>query len=63
MELLKQRIMQDGRCYPGGILKWYCSGYYGGIYFAVAGCLCQEKETEDHGKHVDNRCPFFHERP
>lgn len=21
MELLKQRIMQDGRCYPGGILK------------------------------------------
>ena len=21
MELLKQRILQDGRCYPGGILK------------------------------------------
>ena len=21
MELLKQRIMQDGRCFPGGILK------------------------------------------
>ena len=23
MELLKQRILQDGRCYPGGILKVY----------------------------------------
>lgn len=21
MELLKQRILQDGKCYPGGILK------------------------------------------
>ena len=21
MELLKQRILQDGRCFPGGILK------------------------------------------
>ena len=21
MELLKRRILQDGRCYPGGILK------------------------------------------
>ena len=58
MELLKQRILQDGRCYPGGILK---VDSYGGLYHAVAGGLRKEEETEDDGEYALYRGPFLHE--
>ena len=75
MELLKQRILQDGRCYPGGILKvdsfinhqmdpmlmYKIAGHYGGLYHAVAGGLRTEEETEDDGEHALYRGPFLHE--
>ena len=65
MELLKQRILQDGRCYPGGILKvdsFINHQMDPMLLYKVAEEFIYRFRNADINKIVTIECPGYHGR-
>ena len=76
MKILKDRILKDGKCYPGGILKvdnfinhqnyhsrgqWHCSCHHGRLSIGTTRSFRQKEKAQYHGKYVGDLCLFFHQ--
>ena len=74
MKALKERILRDGKCFEGGILKvdnfinhqmavsytHLRARHHGRLLTGTSCCLRQEKETRHNGKYAHHQCIFIY---